>query len=276
MIDYQLSCSIVLYNTDETLIRNLVDCLLKSSLRIKIFLIDNSPKETAAYNHLIDEKVNYIFNNGNLGYGAAHNIGIRKTMAAGIKYHLVLNPDIVFEAVVLEELLRFMDANSDIGHVMPKVFYPDGSVQYVCKLLPTPFDLIFKRFIPNNLVKKRFDRFQLKFTNYDRIMDVPYLSGCFMMLRVDVLKKAGLFDERFFMYPEDIDLTRRIHKVARTIFYPSVSIIHQHAGESYTNPNLLRIHIVNMIKYFNKWGWIFDMERRKINKVVLTKLHSNE
>jgi GT2 family glycosyltransferase len=275
MIDYQLSCSVVLYNTDETLIRNLVDCLLKSSLGIKILLIDNSPEKTAAYDHLVSEKVDYIFNNSNLGYGAAHNIGIKKAIAAGIKYHLVLNPDIVFEAEVLTELLRFMDANHDIGHVMPKVFYPDGSVQYVCKLLPTPFDLIFKRFVPNNLFKKRFDRFQLKFTNYDQIMDVPYLSGCFMMLRVEVLEKSGLFDERFFMYPEDIDLTRRIHKVARTVFYPFVSVEHQHVGESYVSTKMLKIHIINMIKYFNKWGWVFDKERRKINSIILTKLHYN-
>jgi len=78
-----------------------------------------------------------------------------------------------------------------------------------------------------------------------------------------------MFDERFFMYPEDIDLTRRIHRKYRTVFYPEVSVVHQHAQGSYSNVKLLFIHIRNMVRYFNKWGWFFDKERREINNEIL-------
>ncbi|MFT3751971.1 MAG: glycosyltransferase [Paludibacter sp.] len=162
-----------------------------------------------------------------------------------------------------------MNNNSEIGQLMPKVHYPNGKIQYLCKLIPTPFDLIFRRFFPTEWTKKRMERFELKASGYNKIMDVPYLSGCFMFLRTAALREVGLFDERFFMYPEDIDLTRRIHQKYRTVFYPDVSIIHHHAQESYTNLKMLWIHIVNLIRYFNKWGWFFDKERRNVNKETL-------
>ena len=73
------------------------------------------------------------------------------------------------------------------------------------------------------------------------------------------------------MYPEDIDLTRRIHSEFRTVFYPEVSIVHHHARDSYLNLKMLWIHTTNMIRYFNKWGWIFDRERKIINKKVLNQ-----
>jgi hypothetical protein len=96
-------------------------------------------------------------------------------------------------------------------------------------------------------------------------MDVPYLSGCFMALRVEALRKIGLFDERFFMYPEDIDLTRRMAECYRTTYFPKVRVVHDHARESYRNYRMLWVHIKNMIIYFNKWGWIYDQSRQKIN-----------
>ena len=83
-------------------------------------------------------------------------------------------------------------------------------------------DLIFKRFLPGRLTRKRLRKFQLQFTGYDKPMNVPYLSGCFMFFRMSALQEIGLFDERFFMYPEDIDITRRIHERYKTIFYPKL------------------------------------------------------
>ena len=140
-------------------------------------------------------------------------------------------------------------------------------------MIPTPMDLIFKRFLPSRITAKSLYKFQLRFTGYDKIMNVPYLSGCFMFFRLSALEDIGLFDERFFMYPEDVDITRRMHEKYKTIFYPKVSIIHAHAAASKTNLKMLWVHITNMIKYFNKWGWFFDKRRHEINKKLLKELH---
>jgi len=264
-----LNASIVLYNHSLKEITTLVDILQKSKSISVIFLIDNSPIPTAGYNNL---RVNYIFTGNNLGYGAAHNIAIRQTIEQNIPYHLVINPDITFEPLILEIIEVFMNNNSEIGLLMPKVFYPNGEIQYLCKLIPTPFDLIFRRFLPKNWTMKRTARFEMRASGYNKLMDVPYLSGCFMFLRTTAIKEVGMFDERFFMYPEDIDLTRRIHRKFRTVFYPEVNIVHHHAQSSYLNLKMLLVHTLNMIKYFNKWGWIFDKERRTINKEILKQI----
>lgn len=265
-----LNASIVLYQHHLAEIENLLNTLRQSSSVNEIFLIDNSPTQDPDFGKF---PVTYIFNDKNLGYGAAHNIAIRKTIAANIPYHLVVNPDIRFDGKILEELITFMNANPDIGHLMPKVFYPDGEVQYLCKLLPKPSDLLFRRFLPASWTKKSNEKFELRASGYDKTMDVPYLSGCFMLLRTQVLKEIGLFDERFFMYPEDIDLTRRIHRKYRTVFYPDTGIIHDHEQASYKNKKLLFIHLWNLIKYFNKYGWFFDPERKKINRETVKKIN---
>ncbi len=260
------NASIVLYNHSIAEVETLVRLLQQSEQTETVFLIDNSPNKNPDFLKL---PVEYIFTGENIGYGAAHNIAIRKSIEQNIPYHLVINPDISFDPVILTEITEFMNKNTEIGHLMPKVYYPDGQIQYLCKLLPTPFDLIFRRFLPENWTRKSRAQFEMRSSGYNKIMDVPYLSGCFMFLRIKALVEVGLFDEQFFMYPEDIDLTRRIHKKYRTVFYPFVSIIHHHEQSSYMNLKMLGIHIVNMIKYFNKWGWIFDKERKEVNREFL-------
>ncbi len=278
---FDLSISIVIYNTPKNSLLRLLHSIKKiHKLKVRVFLLDNSGSK-----HYIDLKndfkkkeiyICYIANSYNLGFGKAHNIALKKSLEDNTKYHLVLNPDIYFDKGVLEELYDFMENNPDVGLIMPKVLYPNGRLQYLCKLLPTPFDLFGRRFLNwgpfKRYVEKRNEIYELRFTGYDKIMEVPYLSGCFMFLRTSVLKQVGLFDERFFLYLEDTDLSRRIHRIAKTIYYPYVHIYHEHCKGSYKNFKLLRIHIESAVKYFNKWGWFIDSERDKINKETLKKL----
>lgn len=273
-----LTVSIVLYKTDTQQLNTVLDCAVASDCVDRIYLIDNSPtdelKSYAGYSSNID----YIFNNANLGYGSAHNIAIRKSIEQGSDYHLVLNSDIRFEKDVLKKCLEYLDKNPDVGYLLPKVTYPNGEIQYLCKLLPTPVDLIFRRFIPSGgpfkkLKQKVNDRYALKASGYDKIMNPPCLSGCFMLLRTSTLVQNNiLFDDNFFMYCEDFDLIRRIHRVAKTVFYPEVSIIHDHAQESYKNKKMLRQHIKSAVLYFNKYGWVFDRERKEVNEKIMEEL----
>jgi GT2 family glycosyltransferase len=267
-----ISSSIVIYNSKRKDLQTVIACAASSIVDL-IYVVDNAPNDN--YRNIVQNlssKIIYIQGHGNVGYGAAHNIAMRGAIQQGAKYHLILNPDIEFSTDVVERLRNYMNANMDVGQVMPRIICPKGELQYLCKLIPTPSDLIFKRFLSQEMNAERANKFQLKFTGYKKIMNVPYLSGCFMFFRVSALKEIGLFDERFFMYPEDIDLTRRMHKVFKTIYYPDVTVIHAHASESYRKMKMLIIHIINIIKYFNKWGWFFDKERKKINEKVLAEL----
>jgi GT2 family glycosyltransferase len=271
-----ITISIVLYKNQVNQLKKLLDCISTTRLSHKIYFIDNSPSDqlkNELETIIKNSEAEYIFTGKNIGYGTAHNIVLRHIISQN-KYHLVLNPDIKFDESVLEEIYRYMELNDDVGQLLPKVLYPDGSLQYVCKLIPAPFNLI-SRLLPKFLFKNYNQKFELRFSGYNRIMNVPYLHGCFMFLRCSALKEIGLFDERFFMYPEDIDLTRRMHKKYRTVFYPYVHVYHEHAKSSFKSLHMFTIHMYNIFKYFNKWGWLFDRERKNVNKAVLQQLKYN-
>ena len=274
MTRYQITVSVVVCQNDTDILKKCIDSVLGTNLKTKVYVVDNSPTDKIRL-FCNSPKINYIFNNANTGYGRGHNIAIRKAMEQKSRYHLVLNPDVYFEKGTIEKLYDFMENNPDIGLAMPKILYPDGSIQYLCKLLPTPMDLIRRRFFPaSKYLDKRNFLYELRFTGYDKIMDVPYLSGCFMFVRTEVLSRAGLFDERFFLYLEDVDLSRRIHKHYRTVYYPEISVFHQYEKSSYKNSKLLKYHLRSAIRYFNKWGYFFDKDRQEINKKILKKLNA--
>ena len=267
----QLSVSIVLYQNSSE-VELAVASVLNTSLNIILYLVDNSPTDRLKY-LASNNRVIYLFNDANLGYGAAHNIAMQKSIAQNVKYHLVMNPDITFKQGTLERIYEFMDQHDDVGSLMPKVFGLDGSVQKLCKLLPTPLNLFGRRFLGKiGWAERMNNKYELSEFNYNDILNVPSLSGCFMFIRTAVLTKAGLFDPRYFMYLEDYDLGRRIHKISKTVFYPEASVIHTHAKESYKSKTLLKIHMRSAISYFNKWGWILDKERSSFNRTVLLEL----
>ena len=276
----KVTASIVLYKTPEHQLRRLLEALERSTTRPQLIIVDNSPAPTPTA--FSADWITYIKAEENRGYGAGHNIALRRILDNS-DYHFVLNPDIYFGPSELEKMLEYVQNNRTVGLLMPKVINPDGSIQYLCKLMPTPLDLILRRFTPSPLapmLKHRIDKYELRFTGYEREMDVPYLSGCFMLLRTSALMKVGLFDERFFMYPEDLDLSRRVHAQFRTVFFPPAIVVHDHARASYRNLRALWIHTSNMVKYFNKWGWIWDSTRAQVNRATLAPLcqqssHSN-
>ena len=179
---------------------------------------------------------------------------------------MVVNPDIRFGPDVVERLARFMDLHPEVGHAMPRIEFPDGTEQRLCKQLPTPFDLLIRRFVGAKLFRQQRERYELRDVNMSAARQIPNLSGCFMFLRSSILQKIGDFDQRYFMYMEDVDMCRRIGRVAHTVFVPQVSVVHGYAKGSYRDPRLLRYHLRSSFQYFRKWGWVFDQERTRRNR----------
>ncbi len=266
-----ITASIVTYHHTPQEITKVIECVVNSSVE-KIYIIDNTNNDQLRELEKLSPKIRYIHNE-NIGYGGAHNIAMREAIELDSDYHIVINPDIYFETGVIESLAEYMDNNLDVGLVMPKVLYPTGEIQYLCKLLPTPMDLIVRRFMPFKAMKEKLDsRYELRALDYDAISEIPSLSGCFMFLRCSTLKEVGLFDNRFFMYAEDLDLCRRIGMVSKTVFNPIVSVYHAYEKGSYKRGKLLKYHITSVVKYFNKWGWFYDAYRKKQNRKILNPL----
>jgi hypothetical protein len=269
MINKMFTCSIVLYENDEKKLKQAIQSILNTKLLIRLYIVDNSPtdylKQTC--NH---SKIEYLYARRNLGFGRAHNIILNK-IKENDGIHLIMNPDVFFGEGVIEELYHYINSDKNIGLVMPKVLNIDGSIQYNCKLLPKPYNLIVRRFLGffTNLANRSNDKYEMRFTDYSSIMEAPYLSGCFMLIRNEVLRNVGLFDERFFLYAEDIDFSRRIHQKYKTMYYPNVEIYHYHEKGSYKSLKLLYYNIESAFKYFNKWGWWRDKERESVNSKIL-------
>jgi len=266
-----LNVSIVLYKPDRTKIISIVNYLLKIECINRIFLIDNSP--------VADEKlkalaVNYIFNEKNYGFGTGHNIALRYSVNEDTKYHLVLNPDIDFRTGtnVLEELTGYLEKNSEVGIIMPKILNCDGSVQLLPKLLPYPLDLFIRTlpFLDKIWVKRK--RLYVMQDYQDSILNIPIISGCFSIFNIKAIREIGFYDEKFFMYFEDFDISRRMHRKYKTIFYPKVSVIHLYERGAAKSFRLFWYFMSSAISYFNKYGWIFDKERKKINDSVLRNI----
>lgn len=256
-MNYDIVGSLVCYKNDRAILNNAIKSFLNTSLNVKLFLVDNSPTNLLKDINS-DDRIIYVHNPSNPGFGAANNLVIKKTLNDA-KYHLILNPDIYFEPGTLESLYSYMEQNPEIGHVMPKILYPDGSIQYLCKTNPKPFDLFARRFMPGflqTLFKDRMDKYEYRDRDYDQEMqNIPYLSGCFMFVKTEMFKKVGYFDERIFMYIEDADLTRRILQVAETAYYPKATVYHHFAKGSHKNLLLTWYAIHGAFIYFNKWGW---------------------
>lgn len=265
-----ITVSIVTYKTD---LQELSHCLksLVSPLISKVYIVDNSSSNNIANFCTQYSNIVYI-KSDNVGYGAGHNKALRLALKSNAKYHIVLNSDVYFDSYCIDKLIAYMEANNDIAQVQPNIIYPDGTQQYTCRLLPTPIDLIFRRFFPKFISKKINKKFLLEFWDHKHALNIPFHMGCFMLLRMQAIKEVGIFDEKIFMYTEDIDLTRRIHKKYKTMYWPEVTIIHAHKQGSYKNRKLLLIHIKSAIIYFNKWGWLFDKDRRKWNRDILKGL----
>lgn len=262
-----VTASIVLYNNNYEIVKKAVKSFLNNKLNTLLYLVDNSPNDSLkSLVNLNERAIIYIPSHSNPGFGAAHNIAIKEAFKINSKYHVILNPDIYFDNGELEKMVNFMDENSNIGQLMPKILYPNGSIQYLCKTNPTPFLLFARRFLPKffqQIFKEKMDKYEYKDRDYNQIIyNVPYFSGCFMFFRISTLKHIGLFDEKIFMYIEDADITRRMLFYAKTVYYPNAQVYHHYEKGSYKNFKLMLYNIHGAIIYFNKWGWLINKEKK--------------
>jgi GT2 family glycosyltransferase len=249
-----LGVSIVLYRTPITAIEPLLQQLLAQGARL-VYLVDNSPKDFDTFQGWTPPgRVVVIATRRNLGYGRANNIAIRDSVRRH-KYHLVCNPDISMGSDTLSGLYRLMEGRPDVGLCSPRTVGTDGHLHHLCKRLPSPFDLAIRRFAPASWFEAQRAHYEMRDQSYDRPMEAPFLSGCFMFFRSAVLSRLDGFDERYFLYIEDLDLSRRAAVLARNLYTPDIQIVHGAQRGAYKSLRLLRYFSVSVLRYFNKWGW---------------------
>jgi GT2 family glycosyltransferase len=256
---YKITASIVTCNNPIAEVKLAAQSFLACTLPVHLIVIDNKSKE-GYVDRLKECFVAYFIQcEHNKGFGFGHNIGIKN--ALDCEYYLVLNPDIEIHEGTIEKLVSFMDEHPEVGLISPKILNEDGSIQYLNKRLPTVFDLFARRFLPSfisnvGFIRKRMDYYAMLDKGYEEIQEVPFITGCFMLFRKSVLDKIGGFDENFFMYLEDADITKRVNQTGfKSVYYPYASATHKWARGSHHSIKLTWINIKSAIYYFNKWGW---------------------
>jgi GT2 family glycosyltransferase len=267
----QLSVIIVNYN-----VKYFLHLCLQSaesalhSIDAEVFVVDNNSSDGSV--EMVQQQfpwVKVIANANNIGFGSANNQAI--ALAKG-KYILLQNPDTVVAEDTYTRIIDFMDLKPDAGGLGVKMI--DGVGKFLPESkrgLPTPEVAFYKIFGLSVLFPKSriFGKYHLGFLDKQEIHCVDVLSGAFMLMRKDIIDKIGAFDEQFFMYGEDIDLSYRISEAGYKIYYyPGTTIIH-YKGESTKKGSL------NYVFVFYKAMIIFAKKHFASQKAALFSLLIN-
>jgi len=247
-----LSITIVAYN-DEYDVINAVESIERctpSFLSKELFVVDNSTKDNSLSNLLAGyPDVSYIRTGENLGFGKGHNQVIDKIDS---KYHAIVNPDIILKEDAFSKLIKFMD-ETGCGMCVPRITDEEGELLKVYRRNLTVFDMFIRMFLKTGFEKRRAYH-TMQDMDYSKSFQVPFAQGSFLLIKSELFKTLGGFDDRFFLYMEDADLCRRVNEVDKLLYCPEASVIHKWEKGSHKNRKLFKLHVQSMIRYFKKWG----------------------
>ena len=247
-----VSVSIVTYNSADVIGRLLESLFLQTKgTELAVFVVDNGSVDGTAA--LVREQFPQVtvIEQDNRGFGGGHNAVLSQLRS---EYHAMINPDITLNEDVLSELAAYMDGDPTVAITCPLIKNEDGTVQDVPRKNPN-----FRYVLSGKLQKysRYFRKKRIEYTMSDADtsapIDVEFCTGCFLFIRTDVFKTLGGFDERFFLYCEDADLTRRARRFGKATCMPQAVATHAWERASYHNPKLFRIHLKSLWLYFRKW-----------------------
>lgn len=238
-----ISASIVTYNNGDTAYEICSELVKKTGkYNLKLYVFDNASSDDTVEKIKKISGISVFENQSNLGFGSAHNGVLSKEMG---KYHFVINPDIMISDDILSKMADFMEENPEVVMAMPKILNTDGTEQFLPKEVPN-----FKYLFLGRLSEKIRADYIWQGKKITQPTDVDFCTGCFFCIRSDVFKKLGGFDERYFMYMEDADLTLRAKKYGRVVMVPNISVTHEWERTSAKNIKYLMIHIFSAFKFF--------------------------
>lgn len=274
-----LAVSIVVFKQDMAVFRQALASLFEaiesyndrdSGFFVHVFIVDNNcrgPLNEEVKGWLSDYnnshcKVEVIFGHGNVGYGRGHNIAIRNSVGLEYTYHLIMNSDVVLDRDALSVSLEYMEKNSEVSAVSPFALDGVGNKQYLCKKYPTLCDLFLRGYGPLWLKRRYDDRLSeyehRDLPEFEPTKGISIISGCFMLCRRKLLEDLGGFDESFFLYFEDFDLSLRASVIGPLAYLPSMKIRHFGGGAAKKGLRHSMYFVVSGVKFFNKHGWAWS------------------
>ena len=257
------SCIIVSYKSLDSLKICIESIKEQKGVALEIVVVDNDSRDgTDDYLNKLDLK--HILLNKNRGFGAAVNLAAKK---AEYKYLFILNPDTIVPQDSLRKLFQFAESGSEYGLIAPTLEYPDGKPQLSARSLPRRRDFLLSRGSPLYKLGVTGEK-EAGYIIPDDIkpVKIPAVSATAIMVKTALFNDIGGFDERFFMYLEDIDLCRRIRERGMPItLVPEVKIKHSWRESSSKKPFFTSYHHhLSILKYFIK----YDKNRLMLNLIL--------
>ena len=262
-----LCISIVTYKVrpdDFTAMLASLDAALESvaalpHLTTRLIIVDNG-QQAAELQPLLDVfpalGAELVSNTENVGYGRAQNQALAMAQA---DYHLLMNPDVVVQPECLLRGLQYLEREAEVVALSPQVTDIHGRLQYLCKRYPSVLDLALRGFAPASLRKffePRLARYECRsMVNKKLTARAERISGCFMVCRGTALRRAGGFDERFFLYFEDFALSIELAKQGLLMYYPQISIVHYGGYAARKGWVHIRLFARSALRFFNLYGW---------------------
>ena len=195
-----------------------IDSVKKSVTdELEIILVDNASND--GIKDKIGSGIKFIQNQNNRGYSGGNNVGIKKALEDGVEYVLILNPDTIIDKDCIKNLLEGMERNQ-VQIVGPKIYFSNSKkIWYVGGIM----DL-------ENVIGKHRGVDEEDRGQYDKEMKTDFVSGAAIMIKKEVFKKIGFFDERYFLYYEDSDFCYRAGQEGFKIMYlPKAVVYHENA-----------------------------------------------
>ena len=256
----KLSACIVAYNNYEDIKAAIasMEKFTSPELSKKIYIVDNgvgvsSPSAVEDFKKYVEgmKDVEYIDAGGNLGFGKGHN---KVLNIIDSEYHAIVNPDILFCEDAFSKIVDWMGNHKDVGMCIPLLTDEEGNKQEVYRRELTVFDM-FDRMFLKGAFKGRAKKHTMQDMDFTKPFEVPFGQGSFLVIRSELFKKLGGFDDRYFMYCEDADLCKRVNQVSKLMYFPEARVIHKWEKGSHGNRTLFKYHMQSMKMYFKKWGW---------------------
>ena len=248
-----ITASIVLYNENLEELTKTVNCFLRVPLKKRLFLIDNTQNKLFQ-NIFKKQEIEYIAVGKNIGFGAGHNM-VKDRISNNSNFHLILNPDVNFQEAVIPNLIIELKKDENVSMIAPKVLFPNGDHQYSCRRYPLLSELFARRFtFMKPIFKSTVYKGQYKDKDLNNSFFVEFITGCFHLYKTNDFLKLEGFDERYFLYMEDVDICRKIDNLGKKkIYYPKEEITHVLKKGSSKSMKLFFRHTLSAIKYFLKW-----------------------
>ena len=256
----KLSVIIVNYNV-KFFVEQCVLSVLRASTEIdtEIFIVDNNSTDGSveylnnSFPHNLYRNIKIIANTDNVGFGRANNQALKQAKG---EYILFLNPDTIITEDTLSDCLKFAEEHSEFGGLGVRMYQANGKFALESRRgLPTPFTSFCKMSGLSSLLPKSrlFGRYYMQYLDVEDVNEIDVISGAFLFVNRRAIELTGGFDESFFMYGEDIDLSYRLKKAGFINYYLPTPIIH-YKGESTekTSYRYVRVFYEAMLIFFNK------------------------